>query len=101
MVNSRSHYRSMVIYFCLITLFSFAILLFLFSKAQTAYIMINQTVNIGINVSKACKHYHEFRLDAPRSEFDIQIHEKLQNCLQPEKDSRQLSDNLDFMWRPK
>ncbi len=65
------------------------------------YITLNQTVDTIINANDACKHYHMSRLDAPKDEFDIKIHEKLRNCLQPEKDSRQLSANWDFMWRPK
>jgi len=101
MGNSWLLYRCMVIGICLMILFLFGIFPYLISKAQMVYITLNPTVDLIFNVSDACKNYHTSRLDAPKDEFDIKIHEKLRICLQPENDSRQLSVNLDFMWRRK
>jgi hypothetical protein len=56
--------------------------------------------NTEIKFSNTCKHHYEFQVNAPKNEFNIQIHEKLRNCLQPESDSRQLSVTLDFLRRP-
>ncbi len=66
-----------------------------------AYRTLTKTVDISTDANNTCKHHNKFRLDVPRSEFDIQIHEKLRNCFQTENDSLQLGISLNFMWRHK
>ncbi|CAF1179216.1 unnamed protein product [Adineta steineri] len=68
-------------------------------KSQVNDFMSNDSINHEIEVSDECKQYHEFRIGALKSEFHINIHEKIANCLRPENDSYELSNKLDAMWR--
>jgi hypothetical protein len=101
MAKSWFHYLSVVIGFYLMIFFSFATFPYFIIKTQMNYRTLKKTVNIGTNANNTCKHHDKFRLDVPQSQFDIQIHEKLRNCFQPENDSLQLGVSLNFMWRHK
>jgi len=101
MANSWLHYLSVIIAFCLMIIFSLATFPYFFTKTQMAYRTLNKPANIRINNNNKCKHHDNFQPDAPKSEFDIQIHEKLRNCFQPKNASVQLGVSLDFMWRRK
>ena len=94
-------FRCMIISTYLMILFLLQTIPYLISHRQTTYITLDQTVHMRMNDSNRCVYHQNSYLNAPKSEFDIKVHEKLQNCLQPEDDSRQLSANLDFMKRSK
>jgi hypothetical protein len=105
MTKSSYYYLLWVIAFIFIVIFSVATFPHLLINTPSIYTTLNKTVSIERNISIlrkfgiVCNDEVKFRPDAPTSEFNIRIHEPIRHCFQPETDSRQLGDNLDFMWR--
>ena len=94
------HYALFVIVFFVVVFFSYGTFPHLFTRVPLNYKVLNRTVIIiKENQSIVCDPNARFRLDVPRSEYTIEVNEKLRNCYIPEKDSRALASNLDFIWR--
>jgi hypothetical protein len=89
-------YQCCVIVFCLII-----VILYLMNPVKINSTLLSQTINMKSEVMNTCKHFDDLRINAPRTEFNININQTLKNCFQPAKDNQRLTQLLNFMWRPR
>ncbi|UJR31387.1 hypothetical protein I4U23_018881 [Adineta vaga] len=93
------HYVLMALAFLVVTLFSILTFPHILTRTSINYKIFNRTIFIQENKGNVCDSNIRFRPNAPRSEYNVQVNEKLRNCYIPETDSRSLASTLDFIWR--